>query len=127
VKAKASSLNILPSLPSLMDALGGMVETNIPFEQQLGLAQLGYGITASNIMTSSIDSTLISPVTLADRSEGLKLNQKLAKPMLDDFFGTSSSGSSTNAAAPDAQPTALSSAKAKRAVTPSPAPARREP
>ncbi len=109
VRQKAMSLNLLPSLPALTDALGGMVETNIPFDRQIGLAQLGYNIDASNIVTTSIDSTMILPVTLSDGSEGLKLDKEVAKPVIDRFFGWAASGSDVtndNSSAPGAQSTA---------------------
>jgi anionic cell wall polymer biosynthesis LytR-Cps2A-Psr (LCP) family protein len=87
VRQKALSLDLLPSIPSLMDQLGGLVQTNIPFDQQLGLAQLGFNMSASDIITSSIDDTMISPDYLPDGGEGLKLNEKLAQPTIDNFFG----------------------------------------
>ncbi|HST06101.1 MAG TPA: LCP family protein [Chloroflexia bacterium] len=87
VRQKALSLDLLPSIPSLMDQLGGLVQTNIPFDQQLGLAQLGFNMSASDIITSSIDDTMISPDYLPDGGEGLKLNEKLAQPTIDSFFG----------------------------------------
>lgn len=87
LRQKATSLNLLPSLPSLIDQLGGMVETNLPFDQQLAYGQLLYGIQPSAIITSSIDSAMITAATLPDGSEGLKLNWNIAEPMLNSFFG----------------------------------------
>ncbi|MGA7729891.1 MAG: LCP family protein [Chloroflexia bacterium] len=87
IRQKALSLDLLPSVPSIMDQLGGMVETNIPWEQQLGLAQLGFGLSASSIMTASIDGTLVTGAYLPDGGEGLKLDWDAAQPMLDEFFG----------------------------------------
>jgi hypothetical protein len=63
------------------------VQTNIPFDQQLGLAQLGFNMQASDIITSSIDGTMITADYLPDGSEGLKLNDELVQPVLDQFFG----------------------------------------
>ena len=57
IRQKALSLDLLPSIPSIIDKLGGLVQTNIPFDQQLGLAQLGFNMQASDIITSSIDGT----------------------------------------------------------------------
>ena len=88
-RRSATSVNLLPSLPSVIDQLAGMVETNIPFSKQAALAQLGYQLNASSIITSSIDAEMIMPATLPDGSEGLTLNMEKAQPMLDDFFGTS--------------------------------------
>src|SRR5207253_1967573 len=64
VRQKAMALDLIPSVPTLIDELGGMIETNIPFDQQLALVQLGYGISASSILTSSIDASMITPATL---------------------------------------------------------------
>ena len=44
IRQKALSLDLLPSIPSIIDKLGGLVQTNIPFDQQLGLAQLGFNM-----------------------------------------------------------------------------------
>lgn len=101
VRQKAMSLNLLPALPSLLDSLGGMVETNIPFDRQMAFAQLAYNIEPSSITTATIDSNIIIPATLPDGSEGFTLNWKLAQPMLDSFFGrvpvsSNLSGSSPN-------------------------------
>jgi LCP family protein required for cell wall assembly len=87
IRQKALSLDLLPSVPSILDQLGGMVETNIPWEQQLGLAQLGFGMSASSTMTASIDGTLVTGAYLPDGSEGLRLDWEAAQPMLDEFFG----------------------------------------
>lgn len=87
IRQKAMSLDLLPSIPSIIDKLGGLVQTNIPFDQQLGLAQLGFNMQASDIITSSIDGTMITADYLPDGSEGLKLNDELVQPVLDRFFG----------------------------------------
>jgi LCP family protein required for cell wall assembly len=87
IRQKALSLDLLPSIPSIIDKLGGLVQTNIPFDQQLGLAQLGFNMQASDIITSSIDGTMITADYLDDGSEGLKLNDELVQPVLDQFFG----------------------------------------
>jgi LCP family protein required for cell wall assembly len=102
VRQKALSLDLLRTLPGLIDALGGMVQTNIPFDQQLGLAQLGYKIDASKILTTSIDSSMILPTTLPDGSEGLKLNAKVAQPVIDDFFGRTDATGNDQSAPPKA-------------------------
>jgi LCP family protein required for cell wall assembly len=130
VRQKAMSLNLLPSLPALTDALGGMVETNIPLDRQIGLAQLGYNIDASSIVTSAIDSTMISPVTLSDGSEGLKLDKEAAQPVIDRFFGWAASGSdvgSDNSTAPDAQGTASAGVKETPLPVDTRVPTRRKP
>ncbi len=121
IRQKAMSLNLIPSLPNLLDDLGGMIETNIPFDRQLGFVQLGYNLTASSIITSSIDSTMIIPAALPDGSEGLKLNMKVAKPMIDSFFGWTDSSSGSDApGAAEAGMTARPTAKAMlTAPTPS--------
>jgi LCP family protein required for cell wall assembly len=105
VRQRALSLDLLPTLPGFIDALGGMVQTNIPFDQQLGLAQLGYKIDASDIVTTSIDSSMILPATLPDGSEGLKLNEKVARPVMDEFFGRGQDAGSDQLSAPEAVPT----------------------
>lgn len=87
IRQKAMSLDLLPSAPAILDQLGGMVETNLKVDQQLGLAQLGFGLSASSILTTSIDADLVTPTYLADGSEGLALDWDAAQPMLDDFFG----------------------------------------
>jgi polyisoprenyl-teichoic acid--peptidoglycan teichoic acid transferase len=83
----AMKLDLIPVFPRLIDDLAGTVETNIPFGQQLALAQLGYQIEASDIFTSTIDRDMIIPTTLPDGSEGLELDWKAAQPVVDDFFG----------------------------------------
>ena len=83
----ALTLNLIPTLPRLIDDLAGTVETNIPFKQQLALAQLGYEIESSNIITSTIDRDMIIPAVLPDGSEGLELNWKAAQPVIESFFG----------------------------------------
>lgn len=87
IRQKALSLDLLPSVPSIMDQLGGMVQTNIHLDQQLGLAQLGFGLSASSIITSSIDGEFVTGDYLPDGGEGLRLVRKTAQPMLDSFFG----------------------------------------
>jgi anionic cell wall polymer biosynthesis LytR-Cps2A-Psr (LCP) family protein len=117
VRQKAMSLNLIPALPALLDDLGGMVETNIPFDQQLALAQLGYNIDASDIMTASIDGSMILPATLPDGSEGLKLDMKEAQPMLDRFFGWDTSGGAFGAESA-AAPTERAGTKPKATPVP---------
>jgi LCP family protein required for cell wall assembly len=87
VREKALSLDLLPSAPAILDQLGGMIETNIHWDQQLGLAQLGLGLSVSSIITSSIDAAFVSGAVLPDGSEGLQLDWDAAQPMLDEFFG----------------------------------------
>lgn len=89
MRQEAMSLNLVPTLPSIMSQLGGMLETNIPFDQQMSLAQLAYGIQSSGIITSTIDNRMVTAVTLPDGSEGLRLNWKVAQPMINQFFGWS--------------------------------------
>ena len=125
VRQKAMSLNLIPVLPNLIDDLGGMVQTNIPFDQQIALAQLGYNIDASNIYTASIDAEMIQPATLPDGSEGLKLDMVAAQGMLDHFFGWDAGGASAPPAEADAEPTAKSSAKPKVTTIPTRSPASR--
>lgn len=105
IRQKAMSLDLLPSIPSIIDKLGGLVQTNIPFDQQLGLAQLGFNMQASDIITSSIDGTMITADYLPDGSEGLKLNDELVQPVLDQFFGWGS-GTATPTTAVRRTPTA---------------------
>jgi hypothetical protein len=83
----ATNLNLLPKLPSIIDQLGGSIETDIPFNEQLSLARFGYSLQPSDILTSSITSDMIVPITLDDGSEGLQLDVAAAEPVLDDFFG----------------------------------------
>jgi LCP family protein required for cell wall assembly len=87
MKQKATSLDIITKLPGVLDQLAGMIETNIPSEQQLSLLQAGYDLDPSHIMTTTIGADLITPIRLPDRSEGLSLNWKKAKPIIDQFFG----------------------------------------
>lgn len=87
IRQKAMSLDLLPSVPSILNDLSGMVQTNIPWDQQLGLAQLAFNMSSSSIITAAIDSTLVTPDYLPDGSEGLRLIEKKARPMFDEFFG----------------------------------------
>jgi LCP family protein required for cell wall assembly len=87
IRQKALSLDLLPSVPSILQQLGGMVETNIPWDQQLGLTQLAFNMSPSSIITAAIDSELVTPDYLPDGSEGLSLDVELAEPMFDEFFG----------------------------------------
>ncbi len=87
VRQKATSLSLLPTLPALIDDLGGMIETNVPPDSQLSFLQLGFSIKSSDIYTSTIDRAYITPQALKDGSEGLKLNWQAARPLLDQFFG----------------------------------------
>jgi hypothetical protein len=119
------SLNLFPVLPNLIDDLGGMVQTNIPFDQQLGLAQLGYNIDASNIYTASIDGSMILPEILPDGTEGLKLDMEVAQPMLDRFFGWDVGGTSAPPADAEAEPTAKEGTKRKTTPIPTISPASR--
>lgn len=84
----ALNIDIVPKLPSLIDRLAGMVETDIPLDKQVALARFGSGLRSSNIITSSIGSDLIYAVQMDDGSEGLKLDWQAARPMLTDFFGS---------------------------------------
>jgi anionic cell wall polymer biosynthesis LytR-Cps2A-Psr (LCP) family protein len=96
LRREAMSLDLVPILPTLIDQLTGMVETNIPFDQQLALAQLGSQIAPTDIITSAIDSEMIVPATLPDGSEGLKLDWEVAQPMLDEHFGVQDDTASPN-------------------------------
>jgi len=125
VRQKAMSLNLIPVLPNLIDDLGGMVQPNIPFDQQIGLAQLGYNIDASNIYTASIDGTMIQPETLPDGSEGLKLDMKVARPMLDQFFGWDEGGATSPPADALSEPTTRTGPKPKTTPIPTPSAASR--
>jgi LCP family protein required for cell wall assembly len=87
MKQKATSLDIITKIPGVLDQLAGMIETNIPSEQQLSLIQAGYDLDPSHILTTTIGADLITPIRLPDRSEGLSLNWKKAKPIIDQFFG----------------------------------------
>ncbi|MEO5952207.1 MAG: LCP family protein [Chloroflexia bacterium] len=87
IRQKAMSLDLLPSVPSILRDLSGMVQTNIPWDQQLGLAQLAFNMSSSSIITAAIDSTLVTADYLPDGSEGLRLNEKRARHMFDEFFG----------------------------------------
>ena len=125
VRQSAMSLNLIPALPSLIDQLAGMVETNIPLDKQIALAQFGYSIEASNIITASIDAEMITPTTLDDGSEGLLLNKKAARPMLEDFFGPGEStladaGVSSYNDEPTATPTRRAGSGARRTATKTP-------
>jgi polyisoprenyl-teichoic acid--peptidoglycan teichoic acid transferase len=117
IRQKAMSLDLLPSIPSIIDKLGGLVQTNIPFDQQLGLAQLGFNMQASDIMTSSIDGTMITADYLPDGSEGLKLDGELVEPMLDEFFGW---GSGTATPTPVAARRTASATPARSSATRTP-------
>ncbi len=89
MREKAMSVDLLPSLPSIVNQLGGMLQTNIPFDKQMSLAQIAYGMEASQIMTSTIDNRMVGVMWLPDGSEGLRLDWKEARPMLNEFFGWS--------------------------------------
>lgn len=119
----AMSLDILPTLPSLIDDMGGTVETNIPFNRQLALAQFGYSLDSSSIITSTIDRGMITPTIMADGSEGLKLDWKAAKPMLTEFFGRTIKPAVEPTLGPRAVKTSTALAK-QLARTPSRTPAR---
>ncbi|HEX9989016.1 MAG TPA: LCP family protein [Chloroflexia bacterium] len=128
LRREAMSLDLVPILPTLIDQLTGMVETNIPFDQQLALAQLGSQIAPTDIITSAIDSEMIVPATLPDGSEGLKLDWDVAQPMLDEHFGVQDDAASplpspTGKRSTPAAPTPSRSpyARPKSTVTPIPA------
>lgn len=87
VRERAMKLDLLPKVPGLIEDLGGMIETNIPFDQQLALVQLGYNLGPSGVMTAAIDASMIVPTYLEDGSEGFGLDWDVAGPMLDNFFG----------------------------------------
>lgn len=87
LKEKATSIDLLPRIPGLLDQLGGMIETDVPPDKQLPLLQAGYDLNPSRILTASIGADLVTPVRLPDRSEALNLNMRKAKPVLDQFFG----------------------------------------
>jgi polyisoprenyl-teichoic acid--peptidoglycan teichoic acid transferase len=120
VRQKAMSLDLLPAIPQLVDDLGGMVQTNIPFDQQLGLAQLGYAIDASNVMTASIDSSMIVVDYTADGSEGFRLDEELAQPMLDNFFGWDSSAEEEAAVEAEANATVKPGTGQRTVTVPTP-------
>ncbi|HET9495718.1 MAG TPA: LCP family protein [Chloroflexia bacterium] len=102
VREKALTLDLLPKVPGLIDDLGGMIETNIPFDQQLALAQLGYNLGPSGVITAAIDASMIVPEYLDDGSEGFGLDWDVAGPMLDDFFGLAVAAGESGAG-PDAE------------------------
>lgn len=87
MKSKASSLDLIPKLPGVLDKLAGTLETDIPPDKQLSLLQAGFDLDPSHILTMTIGAELVTPLRLPDRSEALSLNVKKAKPLLDAFFG----------------------------------------
>jgi LCP family protein required for cell wall assembly len=93
VRQKALGLNLLPQLPALIDQFGGMVQTNMDFNTQMGFAQLAASLKSSDIATVRIDSNLVYSVNDPYESrpgapvEALSLDWDAARPMLDDFFG----------------------------------------
>jgi LCP family protein required for cell wall assembly len=93
VRQKALGLNLLPQLPALIDQFGGMVQTNMDFNTQMGFAQLAASLKSSDIATVRIDSNLVYSVNDPYESrpgapvEALSLNWDAARPMLDEFFG----------------------------------------
>ena len=121
-RERAMSLDLVPKLPMLIDQLGGMVETNIPLEQQIAFVQLGYRIESSNIYTYTIDSSMIIPTALPDGSEGLRLNWQRARPMLEEFFGVQASTAFAGDAATTrrATPTTQATPRTRPARTPTP-------
>ncbi len=111
-RERAISLDLVPRLPVLIEQLGGMIETNIPFDRQVALTRFAYSVEPSHIFTYTIDSSMILPTTLPDGSEGLRLNRAEAQPVLDEFFGMDMSHAA-----------ALQAPSAKRNPTPTTTPA----
>lgn len=129
IRQKAMSLDLLPSVPSILNDLAGTVQTNIAWDQQLGLAQLAFSISSSSIITSAIDSTLVTADYLQDGSEGLRLSERRAAPMLDQFFGFDAPTptpvpTATTTPKPNKKATATATPISRNAV-PSPTPTRR--
>ncbi len=118
IRQRALSLDLLPAVPSILQQVSGMVETNIPWDQQLGLAQLAFNMSASSIITAAIDSDMVTGDYLPDGSEGLRLDEDLAEPMFDEFFGF-------DAATPPPFVKATVTPTATRRTTPVPTPTRR--
>jgi LCP family protein required for cell wall assembly len=83
----ALKVDILPKLPDLIDKVAGAIETNVTFREQMSLAQFMSGLTASDIVTSTLDRQMIVPTVLPDGSEGLNLDWEAAGPTLSEFFG----------------------------------------
>lgn len=117
MKEKATSLDIITKIPGVLDQLAGMLETNIPPDQQLSLIQAGYDLDPSHILTTTIGAELITPIRLPDRSEGLSLNWKKAKPVIDRFFGRGPTATPTR---PSARRTPTPSKRSVPTKTPTP-------
>jgi LCP family protein required for cell wall assembly len=84
LRARVLQLDMVPRLPMLLGELAGAIETNIPPDQQMLLAQLGGQIPQGNLYTAQIDSTLVYEIA---GTSNLQLNRAKAQPMLDRFFG----------------------------------------
>ena len=87
---KIFSLNLLPSLlpklPELVRGLSDAVETDMPLDQLIALARLGYSMDFSQIKTVVIDETMtVEHTTPTGASVLLPIRDKI-RPVVDDLF-----------------------------------------
>jgi len=86
IRDKALRLNILPKLPSLLNALADTVETDMQPREILRLAQIASKIRREDIKTAIIDYSMTMPWTTPTGERVLIPLRDRIRPLIDELF-----------------------------------------
>lgn len=90
VRDKVLSLNNLPQLvaqlPQLYRDLGDSLQTDIPVDLMVQMANWALEVDKSNIHMASIDRRMTTNARLPDGTEGLLYDSAKARPIIDNLF-----------------------------------------
>jgi LCP family protein required for cell wall assembly len=90
IRDRVLSLKNLPQLilqsPKLLREMGDSVETNIPVEEMLALAELGQQVARENIQTATINRDMTDDWWTPSGELVLLYDRAKARPVIDDLF-----------------------------------------
>lgn len=87
VRDKALSLNLVPQVPSLVDALSGSYETDLTIAEMLSLAKVWSAIPRDSIAAYRIDETMTTSWTTPTGGSVLIPNREAIAPVVQAFLG----------------------------------------
>jgi len=86
VRDKALQLNLLPKLPELMVLLADTVETDLPPNEILNLAQIGWNIDRDNVKSAVIDQNMTVRHVTPTGADVLLPKRDKIRPLIDEMF-----------------------------------------
>jgi LCP family protein required for cell wall assembly len=88
VRDKALSLNIVPSIPSLLDAVAGAYETDLTVAEMLSIAKTWSNIPRDRVAAFRIDETMTTYWTTPTGGSVLIPNRAAITPVVEAFLGS---------------------------------------